>query len=310
MNAAQFDLEHALKPAMEAFERGEIQEAVDGVTDMLSAMRDSAGVEWKNLIPQIRASKLAEISHLCPFTHHAFYRPRGYPGDALLLDWIYRDFRINRPPNDSSLGAKLYRRTNSSAPSTAVRWRRQHLAHLIDDAAANKPNARVLAVAAGHLREADLSTALQRGKLRELVALDQDATSLGEIEHRYVAHGLHITTVAAPIKDLITGRYKAEDFDLIYSAGLYDYLDAPTAAALTARLFDGLNPGGKLVVTNFLQGTPDLGWMEALMDWFLIYRTQEEVKSFASRISEGQIARVHGYKCPTGCVGYLSLKKR
>jgi extracellular factor (EF) 3-hydroxypalmitic acid methyl ester biosynthesis protein len=309
MNATQFDLEHALKPAMEAFERGEVQEAVDGVTDILSGLRTNAGAEWKKIIPQIRSSKLAEISHLCPFTHHAFSRPRGYPGDALLLDWIYRDFRLNRPPSEASLAAKLYRRTNSSAPSTAVRWRRQHLAHLIDDVAANNPNARILAVAAGHLREADLSVALQRGKVRKLVALDQDATSLAEIEHRYVAHGLPIDTVCAPIKDLITGRYKVEDFDLIYSAGLYDYLDAPTAAALTARLFEGLIPGGKLVVTNFLQGTPDLGWMEALMDWFLIYRTHEEVKSFASRIPEGKIARMHGYKCPTGCVGYLSLKK-
>jgi extracellular factor (EF) 3-hydroxypalmitic acid methyl ester biosynthesis protein len=115
--------------------------------------------------------------------------------------------------------------------------------------------------------------------------------------------------VCANIKDLITGRYKVEDFDLIYSAGLYDYLDAPTAAALTARLFEGLNPGGRLVLTNFLQGTPDLGWMESLMDWYLIYRTQAEVKSFANRVPAEQIARMHGYKCPTGCVGYLSLKK-
>jgi extracellular factor (EF) 3-hydroxypalmitic acid methyl ester biosynthesis protein len=309
MEATTFDFETTLRPAMEAFEKGEVYEAVDFVTERLSEVRDAAGSEWPALVTKIRSSKLAEIGHQCPFTLHAFSRPRGYPGDALLLDWIYRDFRLIRPPAEHTLAAKLYRRTNSSAPSTAVRWRRQHLAHLIDDAAAANPNARILAVAAGHLREADLSVALQRGKLRQLVAFDQDATSLAEIDHRYVAHGMPVTTVCANIKDLITGRYKVEDFDLIYSAGLYDYLDAPTAAALTARLFDGLNPGGRLVLTNFLQGTPDLGWMESLMDWYLIYRTQAEVKDFASRIEKETIARAHNYKCPTGCVGYLSLKK-
>jgi extracellular factor (EF) 3-hydroxypalmitic acid methyl ester biosynthesis protein len=303
------ELENQLKPAMEAFARGEIYEAVDYATETLSAARANGGPQWRALIPLIRSSKLAQIGHMCPFTQHAYSRPRGYPGDALLLDWIYRDFRINRPPADNSLSAMLYRRTNGCAPSTAVRWRKQHLAHLIDDIAATKPNARVLAVAAGHLREADVSNALQRGKLRELVALDQDPTSLEEIEHCYVSHGLPITTVCAPIKSVITGRYKVEDFDLIYSAGLYDYLDPSTASALTARLFDGLNPGGKLVVTNFLHGTPDLGWMEALMDWFLIYRTPDEIKSFANRIPEHQIDRMHGYKCPTGCVGYLGLRR-
>jgi extracellular factor (EF) 3-hydroxypalmitic acid methyl ester biosynthesis protein len=180
---------------------------------------------------------------------------------------------------------------------------------LIDDAAAIKPNARVLAVAAGHLREADLSIALQRGKLREVVALDQDAKSLEEVDLRYTTQGMPITTVCAPIRDVISGRYKVEDFDLIYSAGLYDYLDASTAAMLTHRLFRGLNPGGKLVVTNFLHGTPDLGWMESLMDWYLIYRTQDEVNAFASAVATDEIARRHAYKCPTGCIGYLSLRK-
>lgn len=83
----------------------------------------------------------------------------------------------------------------------------------------------------------------------------------------------------------------------------------PTASARTARLFKGLNPRGKLVVGNCLQGTPDLGWMEALLDWYLIYRTQADIKAFANRIPEERIARMHGYICPTGCVGYLGLRR-
>ncbi len=309
MTTLTLDLERALAQALRAFEGGEIQEAIDRVTDQLSVMRGEASAQWPEIVSAIRQSRLAEIGHQCPFTHHAFTRPRGYPGDALLLDWIYRDFRLLRRPDEHSLSAKLYRRTNSSLPSTAVRWRRQHLAHLIDEAAAAKPNARVLAIAAGHLREADLSFALQRGKLSELVALDQDAKSLEEIDRAYIAPGMPVTTVCAPIRDVISGKYRVEDFDLIYSAGLYDYLDAATASRLTQKLFDGLRPNGKLVVTNFLYGTPDLGWMESLMDWFLIYRTQDEVRAFADTISADQIAHSHYYACATKCIGYLSLRK-
>jgi extracellular factor (EF) 3-hydroxypalmitic acid methyl ester biosynthesis protein len=310
MTTPLFDLERDLAQAVVAFEKGEVQEAVDRVTDRLSEVRIQAGERWPEVVAAIRASKLSQIGHQCPFTHHAFSRPRGYPGDALLLDWIYRDFRIVRRPDEGSLAAKLYRRTNSSLPSTAVRWRRQHLAHLIDEAAAAKPRARVLAIAAGHLREADLSIALQRGKLAELVALDQDAKSLDEIDRSYIAQGMPVSTVCAPIRDVISGRYRVEDFDLIYSAGLYDYLDAPTAQRLTQKLFAGLTSGGKLVVTNFLYGTPDLGWMESLMDWYLIYRTQDEVNAFANGIAAEEIGHSHSYKCATQCIGYLSLRKR
>ncbi len=309
MPATTLDLNAALRPALEAFSRDEIFEAVDLVVEELDYARATLGEAWPAVIPKIRESKLAEIGTHCPFTQHAFSRPRGYPGDALLLDWIYRDFRLLKRPEPNSLAAKLYRRTTQSSGATAVRWRRQHLAHLIDNASDAKPNARVLVAAAGHLREADLSMALQRGRVREVVALDQDAQSLAEIDHRYTAHGMPIKTVCAPIKDVITGRYAVEDFDLIYSAGLYDYLDEKTSENLTARLFAGLNPGGRIVTTNFLHGLHSIGWMEALMDWFLTYRTMDEIKSFKNRIPAEQIDRVHAYKCPTGSIGYVRLKR-
>ena len=86
----------------------------------------------------------------------------------------------------------------------------------------------------------------------------------------YTAAGMPVTTVHAPIRDVIAGRYKVSDFDLIYSAGLYDYLEPAVAERLTTLLWRGLNPGGQIVLTNFLEGTKDRGWMEALMDWWLI----------------------------------------
>lgn len=310
MDISLASIEADLGPALTAFQQGHIHEAVDLGSAALSSIRQRAGSDWPKVIAHLRGSELMEIAQQCPFTNHSFRRPRGYPGDALLLDWIYRDFRLLKKPSEGSFPSRLYRRNISCTPATAVRWRRQHLATLIDDIAIVKPNARVLAVAAGHLREADLSIALQRGRLRELVALDQDAQSLAEIDTRYSVHGIPIETVHSPIKELITGKYKVEDFDLIYSAGLYDYLDGPVAQSLTTTLFNGLNPGGQLVTTNFLHSTPDLGWMESMADWFLIYRSIEDVAAFADGIAEERIARSHSYVCPTGAIGYLSLRKR
>lgn len=108
---------------------------------------------------------------------------------------------------------------------------------------------------------------------------------------------------------MIAGRYQIADFDLIYSAGLYDYLPAAAAEKLTTELWAGLNPGGQMLLTNFLHGSKDRGWMEALMDWFLIYRDEEEIHAFANSIPAQEIQRKHAYLCPTGSIGYLSLRK-
>ncbi len=74
--------------------------------------------------------------------------------------------------------------------------------------------------------------------------------------------------------------------DLAYAAGLYDYLKAEAARALTLRLFNMLAPGGTLVIEIFLTGIPDACFMEAAMDWWLIYRGEEQILALLSGIAE------------------------
>ena len=307
-------IEQAFAPALSAFNDGHYTEAHDWAKRALSRLFDESMANgglssWQGVVAEIRNSPLFGIAQQDPFTAHGFTKPRGYAGDALLLDWIYRDFRLLRQPHHGTPSAHMYREVIDSSPAVSVRWRRQRLADLIDEAAAAKPKARVLAVAAGHLREADLSTALQRGLIGEVVALDQDDTSLSEIAQRYTSAGMPVTTVHAPIRDVIAGRYKVSDFDLIYSAGLYDYLAPAVAEKLTTALWRGLNPGGTLMLTNFLEGTADRSWMEAMMDWWLIYRTPVDIEGFANGIPSEEIRRRHAYTCPTGNIGYLNLRK-
>ena len=68
-----------------------------------------------------------------------------------------------------------------------------------------------------------------------------------------------------------------QKYDLIYCSGLYDYLNDATCKALNSCLFDLLNPGGLLVIGNFASHTQGQNLMEQLMEWFLIYRTSDDV---------------------------------
>jgi hypothetical protein len=81
-----------------------------------------------------------------------------------------------------------------------------------------------------------------------------------------------IQTVTASIQDLLRKRITLGAFDLIYVAGLYDYLAQPIARKLTHQLFTMLRPGGQLLLGNVVANMPGAAYIEAYMDWWLIYR--------------------------------------
>ena len=111
---------------------------------------------------------------------------------------------------------------------------------------------------------------MQTGRIRDFVALDQDEASLKVVARDY-AH-LGIRTVDGSVRQILSGKPNPGQFDFVYAAGLFDYLNAPVAAALTRRMFDMTRPGGLMLIPNFLTGVRDCGYMEAFMDWHLIYR--------------------------------------
>ena len=111
------------------------------------------------------------------------------------------------------------------------------------------------------------------------VALDQDELSLQVVQNELSDRG--VIPVCSSIKALFRGELAREKFDFIYSTGLYDYLDDRVATKLTHRMFEMLNPGGRLVVANFLPDIWGAGYMETFMDWKLIYRTAEEMAAVA-----------------------------
>lgn len=266
-----------------------VGQAMDGLFGGLYWMKQNCPEdEWQTRIQQCREHRVLDLVHEDPFTGRAFRKPRGYAGDAELLDLIYGPEERTPEPQASHLGLNIYRYTNSAPAAEGVRARRAFVADLLDNQAAARPGLSVLAIAAGHLREASMSSAVRRRKLGRFVALDADPVSLQEVDRAYGSYG--VETVAAPFSHLITGRVQLGGFDLVYSTGLFDYLNVNTGRRLVRTLFDMLNPRGQLVVANFMPGIPDVGFMEAFMDWRLIYRTRHDMVSLTADIEETEIS--------------------
>jgi SAM-dependent methyltransferase len=272
-----------------------------GIRDRVSA------TEWRTLIDEVIAPHpLRARLHEEPFTRRAFEKPRGYPGDAPLLDLIYRD--VAHSGTLTPLGEKLHNWTGGYQPACrSVQERRHILASLIDYVASERKNPRMMSLACGHLREAQRSMAVQTREVEAFIAIDQDRKSLDVVEREQSA--FNVVPVESSVSRFLVAPTAHGTFDLAYAAGLYDYLGDDVAAAVTKAMFDALRPGGLLYVANFAPELRDIAYMEAIMDWMLIYRDEPAVARFASRIPYEQIAESSMARDSGGNVIYLSIRK-
>jgi len=282
---------------------GRVSAGMHRIVASLAELRASLPPDqWRSLCDSPELRPIRSILYEDPHAHRAYVKPRGYAGDAVLLDYVYGCAPL--PEYTTPLGREIYQWSAvNSAAFRSVRQRRAFLAQLIDATAARKSRARVLAIASGHLREAQLSDAVVGRGLSELIAVDQDAFSLDVV--RSSCAGLPVRCVQVTIGDLITGRLELGRFDLIYAPGLYDYLPEKVARRLTTSLVSRLTKGGELVIGNFVH-CPEAAYMEAIMDWHLVYRTEEELLSLADEIRDA-VMRI--WTDQAGLIGYLALSR-
>lgn len=290
----------------DAIIRGDVH---DGMATLRTSLREMRSLlptsEWALIGEQARHHPLHRLLLESPFTRRAYEKPRGYAGDAVLMDLIYG---IASPSDDlSPLGGMLYGYEFDSPCFQSVRTRRAFLAREIDKVATSRPNASVLSVASGHLREIEWSCAGRSGGVA-ITAIDQDRESLECIGRDYRRY--RVSTMPVTIGDLLRRSVRFEDVDLAYAAGLYDYLEDDLARTLTTTLFRTLGPGGRLLIANFTPATYDAAFMETFMDWRLIYRTPEEVRSLADGIDRDDIATLDQFSDENQHVTYMRLVRR
>lgn len=301
-------LEETLDSVAEQLSSGNVQPAMQHLFEMLDERRRLLSAsEWRRQVNEVvRRHPVLQLLHRDPLARRSFEKPRGYAGDAVMLDLVYGLSDID---SIDRLAGELLSVTRGAPASQAVRHRLEMLRDALELLAARKPGVgRALALASGHLREAS-TDAVRLRRIDSLVAYDQDSESLATVSD--ASAGWPVDTMKGSVRELLSGRRRFTGFDLVYAAGLFDYLQAPTASRLVDVMFDATESGGSVLFVNFTSDTPYLGYLEAVMDWFLIYRNEQEMLQLASRV----LGRVDcaGYKLwrdPDGCLVYCQLTKK
>jgi extracellular factor (EF) 3-hydroxypalmitic acid methyl ester biosynthesis protein len=275
-----------------AIEAGQLQTAYPMLVGKLSA--DYADpVRWSETRRALREHRLHGILMEDPYTARAATKPRGYAGDAELIDFAYDR---QAPDGASSRAVEMFSHSIAFPVSEAVRQRRLYAEGRLSDAwGAGK---RICALACGHLREGD---ALIGHDVGNIVAVDQDRLSLDVVRAN---HGITIRTEHANVIHFLRNAAKrGEQYDLIYTLGLTDYFDTRAMSLLHRLMKSCLAPGGEIMLANFLPGHLAVGWMDAVMDWHLIYRNEADLQRHAAEI--GMTART--FRDPTGSIAFCEM---
>jgi hypothetical protein len=251
------------------------------------------------------AHPIHELVHQDPLSRYSYEKPRSYAGDAVLLDLLYGEV-LPVSQRVSRLGWEVYRFLCKQDSVTSLRSRRDMLAQWIDELAAQVPEARILSVACGHLREAFRSHAVREQRFGEFLALDQDPKSLDVVAQELGPLGVQV--VPGSVKALLKGTLRFSGLDFIYAAGLFDYLPQPVAINLARVLFAMLRSGGRLLLANYADPVPDAAfkaYMEAFMDWWLLYRNEAQVEEWLRELPKRELSKYQLFRDATHNIIYL-----
>ncbi len=292
----------------EQLQGGQIAAGLDDLFEDLSARRKEHANDWPAYAHACLEHPIQNLLHQDPFTRRAFAKPRGYAGDAVMMDYIYGLGEAgDAAAGASRLGRAIFQYMGGRASAQGVRYRRRLIGGLIDRVADNG-GTRVLAIAAGHLREVEISSAVRQRKIEELVALDQDEASLAVVARDYA--NLPVRKIPGSVRQILSGKLNPGQFDFVYAAGLFDYLNRAAAIGLATRMFEMVRPGGLMLIPNFLVDVADSGYMEAFMDWHLIYRDHADMHELAAALPQDALAQCGLFDDAYRAITYLLVSKR
>lgn len=260
--------------------------------------------DWRATVrasPVIRAWRF--FLTMDPYTRWGLVKPRGYAGDATLMDFAYGHPSIQSHLRDlCSTAAGIYRATSAAKQSRSARDRMALLRDELVSRAARHP-VTAISVAAGHARELEGLSADTRARIAAFTAIDLDPLSLDEAR-RSAGQIAFRPLRRNAIKDSLDDARPA---DLVYSLGLFDYLADGHASAVLDKMLALTATGGKCIVANLAPDAANLGYCEAIMDWWMVTRSEQDLRDLARSCPAVARGAFSLEVRRTGCFHYLEL---
>lgn len=204
---------------------------------------------------------------------HGFVKPFGYPGDFSIIHSIYQNY-VN--PDTRYSNWDLF--FQDQAGAHAVRNRKDYFLQRC-----------------GEIDQTD------GGEKRVLILGSGPATDVNEYFHNNPDSRIHFDLVDFDQNAIDFAKSQNEQFkasidyfrinvlrfkpyqwyDLIWSAGLFDYFKDKHFIYMVNKYYKYLAEGGEFIIGNFSNSNPTRRLMEVLSDWYLNHRSKNDLVRMA-----------------------------
>jgi extracellular factor (EF) 3-hydroxypalmitic acid methyl ester biosynthesis protein len=321
------EVELGLSGASDAQKAEAVREAVTElakpVTPCLNHLFEKFELASANIVDDLQPAhglyvkrQLHPLLLCAPFMHRIYRKPLGYAGDYEMVNMILRD-----PNEGSSLYAKVLNTWFlSQVPAEAHRNRVKLLTRKLQDEMGRRRNAlratRIFNLGCGPARE--VQDFIQQSDLSsnaEFTLLDfNDETlafshrSLDEARRRH-NRNTRVQLVKKSVAQVIKAGTRAvsPEYDVVYCAGLFDYLPDRVCQQLMNMFYGMLQPGGLLLTTNVNNSNPIRNIMGYIFEWRLIERSAAQLGALKPEGANPDDCKVISDE--TGCNVFLEVRK-
>ncbi|KAA5538823.1 class I SAM-dependent methyltransferase [Roseiconus nitratireducens] len=266
-----------------------------------------------------------------PFMNRAFNKPLGYAGDYEMVRMM-----LTEPWEGANTFAKLVNASALRHDAPAAHRNRIEMLHNAlareayrvlalrqreqsgDGRGANRLRVRVLNIGCGPAVEIDRFAKSDPASAHmdfRLVDFNDETLQFVQRhlipEVKRVRPEIEIATEQRSVHEILKMSHEgghegafATQYDVVYCAGLFDYLRDATCGYLLELFYSWVAPGGMVLVTNVTPSHSSVAMMGMVLDWNLELRTMDDMRALAPDIGEQ-----NAYVDATGVNVFLEIRK-
>ncbi len=207
-----------------------------------------------------------------PIHRRAREKPLGYAGDYLLIDWIYTEKKSR-----NGISRFLDELFHSYEAAEAVRNRKQFFINKCHKMIRESCSTiHILNIGCGSCR--DILETITTCKNRQSAffhCIDQEQEAI-EYARNLLKDNVPMNNIKLECANCFRFRSN-QKYDLIWSAGMFDYFEDRLVIILLRKLWRYLKDGGEIVFGNFSPKNPTKIGMELGCNWYLIHRSSNDL---------------------------------
>lgn len=265
-------------------------------------------VNFYGLVNQLKAEdieafqkKIAPILNPDSLFGFSYTKPFGYSGDFFIIDRIYQHH-----VNSDERYRKWDEFLHSAGAVNAVRNRKTLAVKIFEELNEKAMGVQQDVMILGSGPVTETFEFFEKNSDNSLIfeMLDMDKSAIAYAKRKNRKYMDRMTFHNANVI-----RFKPEKkFDLIWSAGLFDYFKGKHFVYLLKKYYEYLNEDGEMIIGNFNVENPSRRSMEIMGDWFLHHRSVDELIQFA--IQAGiEKSKIDVIQEPLGINLFLRVRK-